>query len=144
MKEKEKLSISSLENLHTNGAGYDVLRYIGLPDLLGREKDTILYFMGRKLARNFAINTLGDVIYFFEQMGWGKLELIKEKRNQLIFYLLADSVVQRLQTTIKVDFLIEAGFLAEAILILKEINCECFIKVHKRIGQVELKVIYTD
>lgn len=72
MKEKEKLSISSLENLHTNGAGYDVLRYIGLPDLLGREKDTILYFMGRKLARNFAINTLGDVIYFFSNKWVGE------------------------------------------------------------------------
>ncbi|HEY4601134.1 MAG TPA: YslB family protein [Cerasibacillus sp.] len=143
MKE-EKLSVSVLENVQTSGAGYDVLRYIGLADLLGTEKDTIIYFMGKNMARKFAITTLGDVIYFFDQMGWGKLELMKEKRNRVLFSLLADSVAQRLHTKIKTDFLMEAGFLAEAMQQLKEIECECTVKTHDRIGKVEFTVFYTE
>lgn len=141
---EEKLSVSVLKNIHTSGAGYDVLRYIGLTDLLGPEKNTLIYFMGKNLARKFEIKTLGDVIFFFEQMGWGKLELIKEKRNRILFSLLADSVAQRLHAKIKTDFLMEAGFLAEAMQQLKEIECECTVKTHDRIGKVEFTVFYTE
>ncbi|MUK86936.1 DUF2507 domain-containing protein [Ornithinibacillus sp. L9] len=143
-KKHEQLSLSVLEQLDNSGAGYDIIRYISLPDLLGSETDTLLYFMGKNLARKFEISSLGDIIYFFEKSGWGKLELIKEKKHELIFHLLSDAVVQRLQAPIDATFRLEAGFLAEAIYSLKGMECECIEEIHKKIHQIEFKILFTN
>src|SRR5699024_12603470 len=71
--------------------------------------------MGKNLARQFELNSIYDVTYFFEKMGWGKLELVKEKKKLLTFTLLADSVVHRLKAPIETEFRLEAGFLSESI-----------------------------
>ncbi|HLR79127.1 MAG TPA: YslB family protein [Bacillota bacterium] len=141
LKKLEPFSLSMLENLHTPGAGYDILRYISLPDLLGKESSTILYFMGKNLARKFEFETLEDIYYFFQQIGWGNLELVKERRRELIFHLLSDSVVHRLQAPFEADFRLEAGFLAEAIQQLEETECECIEDINHRIHQIRFKVI---
>src|SRR5699024_2662950 len=78
LKKLEPFSLSMLENLHTPGAGYDILRYISLPDLLGKESSTILYFMGKNLARKFEFETLEDIYYFFQQIGW---EILSSSRR---------------------------------------------------------------
>ncbi|MFD1850117.1 YslB family protein [Oceanobacillus bengalensis] len=142
-KKLEKLQISELNQMHSSGAGYDVLRYIGLPDLLGREAETLLYFMGKNLARKFEINTLDDLYYIYEHLGWGKLELVKEKRNKLTFHLMSDSVVLRLKAPFETDFRLEAGFLAEAIEGIKETECECMEEINQRIHLVKFSVVYT-
>ena|SRR5690625_4990397 len=113
LKSQNKLSISLLEELHTEGAGYDILRYISLPNLFGSEADTILYFMGKNLARSFDIQMIEDIFEVSEKLGWGKIELLKEKKNSLVFSLMADAVFRRLQAPLNVDFRLEAGFLAE-------------------------------
>ncbi|WP_339214424.1 YslB family protein [Ornithinibacillus sp. FSL M8-0202] len=143
-KKQEKLPVEILDKIQSTGAGYDVLRYIGLPDVFGSEADALLYFMGKGLARKFNFQSMGDVIYFFEKMGWGRLELIKEKNNKLEFHLLADSVVQRLKMPINTEFRIEAGFLAEAISILKNVECECVEEIRAKIHQVEFTVLFVD
>ncbi|WP_330948669.1 DUF2507 domain-containing protein [Virgibacillus sp. MG-45] len=145
MTKKQNLhSLSILDNLHTSGAGYDVLRYLALPELLGKEKDSLLYFMGKSLARNFEFQAFGDILYFFETVGWGKLELIKEKRKELVFYMMSDAVARRLTSDIQAEFRLEAGFLAEAIQAVKGIECECMEEVNYKIHQVEFKVVFTD
>ncbi len=80
-KKQQSLDITHLDELHTTGAGYDILRYVGLPELLGQEKDTLSYFIGKSLARKFDMKTLEDIYLMFEKMGWGKLELVKQKRG---------------------------------------------------------------
>ncbi|RDW21634.1 DUF2507 domain-containing protein [Oceanobacillus chungangensis] len=142
-KKMEQFSTSQLEQLHTEGAGYDVLRYISLPELLGPEAQTLLYFMGRNLARKFTISNLEDLITIYDKLGWGKLELVKEKKKELLFHLMSDSVVLRLQAPFTVEFRMEAGFLAEAIQIIYGIECECVEEINKRIHQVEFKIVYT-
>ncbi|SET43612.1 Protein of unknown function [Oceanobacillus limi] len=141
---QEPLSLSVLDELHTSGAGYDILRYISLPDILGSEADTLLYFMGKNLARKFEIKSLGDIVHFFDKCGWGKLDLFKEKRNKLIFHMLSDSVVQRINAPIDVNFRLEAGFLAEAIRILKGKDCECVEETNKKIRQVEFEIVFIE
>ncbi|MEN2765640.1 YslB family protein [Ornithinibacillus xuwenensis] len=143
-KKQESLPISLLDNIQSAGAGYDLLRYVSLPDLLGSESEALLYFMGRNLARKFDLQAVGDIIYFFEKVGWGRLELFKEKSNELEFHLLADAVVQRLTTELNTEFRLEAGFLAEAITMLKGKECECIEEVRSKIHQVEFNVIYVD
>ncbi|WP_449355642.1 YslB family protein [Virgibacillus natechei] len=140
---QESLSVSQLDELHTAGAGYDVLRYIGLPEVLGTQSNTILYFMGRNLARKLDIKALEDIYYIFDKLGWGNLELIKEKRKELVFHLMADAVVQRLNASFHTEFRLEAGFLAEAIQMINEKECECVEAVNHKIHQIEFTVIYT-
>lgn len=143
-KEQELIPITLLENMQTSGAGHDMLRYIGLPDLLGAEAKTLLYFMGKSLARKLAIQSMDDIYYVYEKLGWGKLELVKEKRKELIFHLMADSVAQRLNAPFDIEFRYEAGFLAEAMQILKDETYECTEEIHKKIHMVEFSVVMTN
>lgn len=144
MSNQESLTISLLDDFSTSGAGYDVLRYISLPDLLGDESETILYFMGKNLARKLTFESLEDVSYIFNRLDWGQLELIKEKRKHLIFHLMSDAVVRRIQAPIHTDFRLEAGFLAEAMEQLLEKPCECTENVNNRLHLIEFKVVFTD
>ncbi|RKQ37942.1 YslB family protein [Oceanobacillus halophilus] len=143
-KKLEQLTISQLSNLHTSGAGYDVLRYISLPELLGKESNTLLYFIGRDLARKFEVDSMETLCKTFKQMGWGELELVKEKRKELTFQLMADSVVLRLQAPFETEFRLESGFLAEAIQQLLGRECECTEDVIHKIHTVKFTVIFTD
>ncbi|MFB4166649.1 YslB family protein [Virgibacillus sp. JSM 102003] len=142
--EHKSMSVSLLDELHTSGAGYDVLRYIGLPEILGTESSTLLYFMGKNIARKLEIQSITDIIFAFDKLGWGNLELVKEKKKELIFQLMSDSVVYRLNAPFETDFRLEAGFLAEAIQIIKEIPCECTEEIHKKVHQVEFSIVFTD
>lgn len=143
-KENAAISISRLDELHTNGAGYDVLRYVGLPDLFGKEANTLLYFMGKNLARKIDINSLEDIYYTYEKLGWGRLELVKEKRSSLTFNLMADAIVHRLKGPFETEFRLEAGFLAKSIQKIKDTECECTEEINHKIHQVQFKVFYTE
>src|SRR5699024_11803555 len=83
------------------------------------------------------------ISYFFEKMGWGKLELVKEKKKLLTFTLLADSVVHRLKAPIETEFRLEAGFLSESIQLIHDIECECIEEINPKIHQVQFKIMYT-
>lgn len=144
MSKKQDLSISLLNELQTSGAGYDVLRYISLPHLLGPEADTIFYFMGKDLARSLNIKSADELYYAADKLGWGRLELVKENKRSLTFNLMADAVFLRLQASFDVDFRLEAGFIAEAVRMINGIECECTEKINAKIHQVEFKVYYTE
>ncbi len=51
----QKLDVNELEKLHSDGAGYDILRYIGLPELFGEEKETLLYFFRKEFSSQIRI-----------------------------------------------------------------------------------------
>lgn len=142
-KEHTELSIDILDQLHTNGAGYDILRYVSLPDLLGTESEVLLYFLGKNLARKLSVQSIDDVVYAFDKLGWGYLELVKERKKSFTFHLMSDSLVYRLQAPIETEFRLESGFLAEAIQLIHRTECECIEKINQRIHQVEFKVILT-
>lgn len=137
---KQKLNLNELEQLYSDGAGYDILRYVGLPELFGEEKETLLYFLGRNIARNFEFNSLEDLSLFFEKMGLGVLELVKDKKQIKTFYLLSDAVVAKLESNIETDFRLEAGLIAEVIQELEGVDCECIESVQRRIKQIEFNV----
>lgn len=143
-KDHESMPVTLLDELHTTGAGYDIIRYIGLPDIFGSESPTLLYFMGKNLSRRLDIQSVSDIVYAFEKLGWGRLELVKEKKKELVFQLMADSVVYRLNAPLDTEFRLEAGFLSEAIEQIKERSCECQEEQHKKIHQIEFTVIFTD
>src|SRR5699024_8545451 len=104
------------------------------------ESETLLYFMGRNLARKFQFEELSDIFHVFDRLGWGKLELVKERKKVLEFSLMSDAVVHRLQAPMDVDFRLEAGFLAEAIQTVYNVGAEAREKVNDRLHLVTFTV----
>jgi len=138
------ITLSTIDKLPKETVGQDVLRYIGLQDILGKENDTLLYFIGKQMARKFEINNLEELIYLFYTLRWGKLELVKEKKKYLTFHLMSDDIVERMNTSLEIDFRLEAGFIAETITFLMDRPCECFETVNERLFRAEFKVHYLD
>nr|WP_239588043.1 DUF2507 domain-containing protein [Gracilibacillus alcaliphilus] len=128
-----------LANLQTTSSGYDLIRYIGLPDMLGQETELILYIMGKNIARQAQCGSLEEVKEFFAHVGWGELNLVQEKRKRLIFELGGDIIQARQQTLEQVDYVLEAGFLAESVVQIKEEANECVVETKK--DQILLHVI---
>ncbi|GGM27020.1 hypothetical protein GCM10011351_10970 [Paraliobacillus quinghaiensis] len=131
-----------VEKLQTTGSGYDLLRYVCLPDLLGKDANTILYVMGRNIAKQIKWETFDQVADFFYKTGWGSLTSVKEKRREYIFQLSGSSVTQRMKADIIEDYRLESGFLAEAIQQIKGIQCECTEEIKERKNFVEFHVLY--
>lgn len=140
----DKLNISQLDQLHTSGCGYDVLRYIGLPEILGKESDTLLYFLGKSLARKIEIDSIESLVTIVEKLGWGRLELVKQKKKEYVFQLMDDSIVQKLKSSIETDFRLESGFISEAMQQITGNDCECKEEKIRRIYTIKFTVYFTN
>lgn len=92
--------------------GNELLREVILPDIFGKEYEGILYWAGKNLARKYPITSNEELIFFFLDCGWGKLELQKEKTTELTFELTGTLVDKRLKHIDNSSFHLEAGFLA--------------------------------
>lgn len=131
------------KELHTNGSGYDVLRYICLPDLLGKDAPTVLYIMGKNLARKFQPANMEETMEYFHLFGWGDLRLEKEKRREVIFKLTGSPVEQRFKKMAEADYRLEAGFLAESLEQMNKMACECFTEMKSKNNSVQFNAVYT-
>lgn len=138
------VSLSTLDEFSSKTVGQDVLRYICLPEFLGAEKENLLYFIGKRLARTLDIQNLDDVFLVFTKLYWGNLELIKDKRKSMTFHMMADEIAQRIESSINIDFRLEAGFLSEAIAIITRRPCEVTESVNEKLYRVEFKLTFTD
>ncbi|WP_053218982.1 YslB family protein [Virgibacillus senegalensis] len=143
-KNRQIIDRTTIDGLHTSGAGYDILRYICLPDLLGKEASPILYIMGKNLARKMQLSSVEEVIDFFDKLGWGHLQLIKEKRREMIWELTAEHVQLRHQANLpQVEYRLEAGFLAEAMQQIKGVPCEGLEEAKSKNSSVQFNIVYT-
>src|SRR5690625_4080162 len=142
--DKKTIPLSVLDEFTPNTVGQDILRYVSLPDFLGTEKDTLLYYFGKNLGRLMEITTIDDIYYVFNKLQWGHLELIKDKRNHMIFHLMSDEVVHRIKSSITTDFRMESGFLAESIFKLTTRPCECTEKINEKLFRIEFKLFFVD
>lgn len=138
------IPLTTLEEFSSETVGHDILRYICLPDFLGREKDNLLYYIGKNLARNLELTTLDNLNYVFDKLKWGKLEMVKDKRKTMTFHLMSDEIVQRLQSSITTEFRLEAGFLAEAIYKITNRACEVTETVNEKIYRIDFKVFFLE
>lgn len=129
-----------LANLQTTSSGYDLIRYVGLPEMLGEEADLILYVLGKNLARHSDCATVEEVQEFFLHAGWGELHLVQEKRRGFLFELKGDIVEARLQTLSEIEFKLEVGFLAESIYRITNKSCEGVAEVKKK--QILLHILH--
>ncbi len=91
--------------------GYKLLKEDLLPDLLGKEHNSILYWAGKSLARKYPASCFDDIIDFFKKAGWGELLIVKEKRSEVIFELTSNLFIDKKELSTP----LEAGFLAQQV-----------------------------
>lgn len=120
------------EELQISAFGYELIREIILPDLLGEDSYQILYWAGKQLARKFPLPNLTEVIAFFEHAGWGQLVIKKETKNEIQFSLTGDMLNRRLDLYPTCHFQLEAGFLAEQCSFQKKCYSESISTIKKR------------
>lgn len=94
-----------------NQFGYDLIRNDILRTILGKEHDTILYWVGKSLARQHPIEVqqLDDLSQFFLNANWGTLSLLKETKRKKLLELSGDWMGKN----DKRCYQLEAGFLAQ-------------------------------
>jgi predicted hydrocarbon binding protein len=119
--------------------GYELIREILLPNLLGKETSTILYWAGKDLARKFPLQSVDEIIHFFEEAGWGSLTIKDESKNELQAELTSPLISERLLRKDITTFQLEAGFLAHQFETIKKVVAECYEHPKRRAK----KVIFT-
>nr|WP_141432054.1 YslB family protein [Bacillus sp. 03113] len=120
--------------------GYELLREVLIPDLLGKDAAEILYWAGKKLARKYPLKSYEEAVHFFQEAGWGQLTLKSEKKNEQEFELEGPIVTKRLSKKEECFFQLEAGFLAQQIEHQKNVVSEGYEQPKKRGGKVQFTI----
>jgi predicted hydrocarbon binding protein len=120
--------------------GYELIREVLIPELLGSDTPEILYWAGKKLARKFPLQSFTEIIDFFKRAGWGDLSIKSETKNEFELELSSNLITKRMKNQEPRYFQIEAGFLAEQIEIQKQVIAETFEHPKKRNGKVSFTV----
>ncbi|TGA99413.1 DUF2507 domain-containing protein [Sporolactobacillus shoreae] len=110
--------------------GYELFRNQLIPELLGKETASILYWAGRKLARQYPLESEEKIVAFFEQAGWGSLELTEKGKSQMVFECHSVLIESRIKDHPgSVQFTMEAGFIAEQIQKIHGFVAEAYTEV---------------
>ncbi|WP_409254369.1 YslB family protein [Bacillus sp. SCS-153A] len=120
--------------------GYELMRDILLPEILGKHTTDILYWGGKSLARKFPLVSLEEMEGFFLEAGWGKLSLTEEKKDEQIFTLSGPFIERRLTLKTDISFKMEAGFLAEQVQSQKKAVTEAAEEIHRRSKTIKIIV----
>ncbi|WP_420491747.1 YslB family protein [Neobacillus drentensis] len=120
--------------------GYELIREVLLPEILGKDTPEILYWAGKRLARKYPLLDLEQIIDFFAKASWGQLELVKENKTDFQFELISPLIVSRVKSKAEHFFQLEAGFLAQQIEMQKEANAETFEHPVKKSNKVVFTV----
>lgn len=87
MKSKFEASIDNLKEIEMNAYAYELIREIVLPDMLGQDYSSMMYWAGKHLARKFPLESWEEFPAFFEEAGWGTLTNVSAKKQELEFEL---------------------------------------------------------
>ncbi|EEK76950.1 DUF2507 domain-containing protein [Bacillus cereus] len=137
---KNTIDITSLDDVSLNAFAYELLREELLPDLIGNDLDGILYWSGRNLARKYPLETIEEVIQFFEKAGWGTLSIIEHKRREMQFQLKGTLIAERQKHNRHSSYQLEAGFIAEQIQKQRNVVAESYEEKKKRSDSITFLV----
>lgn len=108
-----------------------------LPEILGEDNATILYWAGKRITRHYDLASFEDLAEFFEMAEFGKLKKIKERRSSITYELTGQTVVDRLNSNSQ-EFSLESGMLAETVQKETGRTTECEISILTKENKVEL------
>ncbi|KAA6448690.1 YslB family protein [Bacillus swezeyi] len=137
---KYETNLAQLKELEVSAYGYELIREVLLPDMLGQDYADMMYWAGKNLARKFPLDAWEDIPPFFHDAGWGTLTIVHSKKQELEFELEGPLVSNRLKYQKEPCFQLEAGFVAEQIQLMNEHIAESYEQVKKRAGKVVLTV----
>ncbi|WP_121611497.1 YslB family protein [Mesobacillus foraminis] len=120
--------------------GYELIRDVLLPELLGKDAPEILYWAGKRLARKFPLGTMEEIKHFFINAEWGHLNIKEEKRSEMVLELTGEIISARLKNNSNLSFQLEAGFLAQQLESQKKLAAETFEHPTKRSGKIQFTV----
>lgn len=120
--------------------GYELLREILIPELLGRDTPDLLYWAGKRIARLFPLNHLEEARTFFEKAGWGNLEIVSQDKHEMEYSISSELIEKRLSEKGKCSFQLEAGYLAQQHEQLKKVITEAFEDPKRRGKKVKITV----
>jgi predicted hydrocarbon binding protein len=135
-----KEHLSQFKDLHISGVAYELIREVLLPDLLGKEISSILYWSGKNIARKYPLTSEEEIIHFFKDVGWGDLSIKEKKSNVVEFELSSDFITARNQSRKESSYHLEAGFLAQQLEQIQGIITEAYVNNHKRNNHVYFTV----
>mgnify|MGYP001195369226 CR=1 FL=1 len=112
--------------------GASFIRDEVLPAILGGDQLTILYWIGRQLARHNPLSEEQSITTLFAQLNFGRLVQTHAGRKQQRFELNGPAVANRLAAFPDASFDFEAGFLAQEIEIITGAATEGTVdEIHK-------------
>jgi predicted hydrocarbon binding protein len=136
---EEKTQVES-DPLTVPAYGYELIREILIPELLGRDTPDLLYWAGKRIARLFPLNTVEEAYAFFQKVGWGNLEVVKQTKNEIIYQLSSELIEKRLKEKGKCTFQLEAGYLAQQYEQTKKVIAEAFEDPKRKEKKVTITV----
>ena len=120
--------------------GQELIRDDLLPEILGSEIHQLSYWAGKRLARKYQLVDLGAIPTFFEQFNLGSLNVTKQTSHKISWSLSGDIVTKRIDTVQDVDFLLEAGIIAQNVEAILKTPAEAEItKIVKAKGIVNIE-----
>ncbi|GER67060.1 hypothetical protein BpJC7_15190 [Weizmannia acidilactici] len=131
---------TAAEQLTVPAFGYELMRDILIPEILGKETPDILYWAGKHLARKFPLITFDEIVSFFHEAGWGTLTIKKEEKYRIEFELAGPIIGRQLEIGRESTFKLEAGFLAEQYRMQKKLITEAAEEVMKKAKKVRITV----
>ena len=139
---EQRLTENKAESQHPSVTlfGHELIRNDLLHELLGKDAPEILYWAGKKLARQYPLETNEDIIRFFKEADWGELTIVEQKRREMKFELSGRLVAYRIKESKNSTFQLEAGFLAQQLEMQKKVISEAFEHPQKRSQKVEFTV----
>lgn len=139
-KQSVLLKTDELEQIQLPAFGFELLREVLIPDLLGQDYPQMLYWAGKSLARKYPVTSLEELSNFFEIAGWGKLVLLHNKKSEMEFELSGEHISIRFKKANEFTFQLEAGFIAEQLQMMNNHITETYEQVKKRANKVVFTV----
>ncbi|QHS22947.1 DUF2507 domain-containing protein [Virgibacillus sp. MSP4-1] len=131
-KEKSLLHNESLRDIQIPALGFEMMRQLTIPEVLGEDTSFVLYYLGKKLARQYPLQEIEDIQVFFHKAGFGHLNLVKQKKKKLEFELKGPLIEERFSYEEPVSYRLEAGFIAQQLSLIFNDEMECIDEENRR------------
>ncbi len=139
-KTSEQIDMTQLREMEVPAFAYELLREVLIPDILGRDSSSMLYWAGKSLARKYPAESIEDLIAFFSAAGFGTLSLEHKKKDEMEFSLESELIKTRFKAMKEPSFQLEAGFLAQQMQRMNKQITETYEQVKKRADKVVFTV----